>query len=40
MGANRVLTPRQSSLANLLKEVAEWKIVYSDDRAVLFQRLP
>ncbi len=38
MRANWVLAPRESPLANILKEVAEWKIVYSDDRAVLFRR--
>ena len=40
MGANWVLTPRESPLANILEEVTEWKIVYNDDRAMLFQRLP
>jgi len=38
MGANWVLTPKESPLANMLKEVAEWTIVYGDDRAVLFRR--
>jgi hypothetical protein len=38
MGANWVLTPREAPLANILKEVAQWTIVYSDDRAVLFRR--
>jgi hypothetical protein len=38
MGANWVLTPKESPLANILKEVAQWTIVYGDDRAVLFRR--
>jgi hypothetical protein len=38
MGANWVLTPKESPLANILKEVAVWKMVYGDDGAVLFSR--
>jgi len=38
MGANWVLTPKESPLANILEEVALWQVVYSNDRAVLFTR--
>ena len=38
MGANWVFTPKESPLANILKEVAVWQVVYSDDRAALFRR--
>lgn len=36
MQANWVLFPKDSPLANILKEVPQWKIIYSDGRAVLF----
>lgn len=35
---SRVLTPEESSLANILKETAGWQITYEDKVAVLFER--
>jgi len=33
-----VLMPRQSALANMLREIPEWKLIYGDETAELFQR--
>lgn len=33
----RVLVPKSSPLANLLREKEDWQITYADDRAVLFE---
>ena len=38
MRANWILFPKGSTLANVLREVPQWRAVYSDDRAVLFHR--
>jgi hypothetical protein len=35
---SRVLTPEESSLANILRETAGWQITYEDKVAVLFER--
>jgi len=35
---NRVLTPRGSSLGNILKESPQWKMNYEDETAALFER--
>jgi hypothetical protein len=37
---NWVLTPRQSSLANILKESRQWKTNYEDETAIVFERTP
>lgn len=36
---NWVLTPRESSLANILKESPQWKMNYEDETAVWFERV-
>jgi hypothetical protein len=36
---NWVLTPRESSLANILKESRQWKMNYEDETAVWFERV-
>lgn len=38
MQVDRVLTPTGSSLANILKETPQWKLVHEDKTAALFQR--
>jgi len=37
---NWVLTPRESSLGNILKESPHWKMHYEDETAALFERTP
>jgi hypothetical protein len=36
--ARYVLVPTKSALANILRETPEWRLIYSDDVAVLFER--
>jgi hypothetical protein len=39
MNPNWILLTRESTLTNILKEVPEWKVVYEDETATLFQRV-
>jgi hypothetical protein len=40
MGAHSVLAPSSCALASLLRLTPDWKLVYDDEQAVVFERVP
>lgn len=38
MNPNWILLPRESTLTNILKEMPQWKVIYEDENAALFQK--